>query len=76
MHLSLIHIYSITSLMDIRPDTATVVREGETIAMKPNDVNVGEIVLVRPGEKIPLDGVVVDGTSSLNTCLLYTSRCV
>lgn len=61
---------SITNLMDIRLDTATVVREGETIAMKPNDVNVGEIVLVRPGEKIPLDGVVVDGTSSLNTVAL------
>lgn len=61
---------SIASLMDIRPDTATVVREGETVAMKPNDVRVGEIVLVRPGEKIPLDGVVADGTSSLNTVAL------
>lgn len=61
---------SIKALMDIRPDTANVERNGETLTVDPKDVSVGEIVVVRPGEKIPMDGVVTEGTSSLNTVAL------
>ena len=61
---------SIAELMDIRPDTANVERGGEMTVVSPEQVEVGETVWVRPGEKIPLDGVVVDGTSSLNTIAL------
>lgn len=58
---------SIKELLDIRPDTANVERNGEAVAVDPSTVQVGEVILVRPGEKIPLDGTVVDGTSSLDT---------
>ena len=58
---------SIASLMDIRPDVATVIRGGEEIVVDPEEVEIGEIILVRPGEKIPLDGVVEGGTGTLNT---------
>ncbi|GAB6976634.1 heavy metal translocating P-type ATPase [Prevotella falsenii] len=61
---------SISDLMDIRPDTANVVRNGETIVVEPSTVAIGEVVLVKPGEKIPLDGEVVEGSSSLNTVAL------
>ena len=61
---------SISDLMDIRPDTANVERNGETIVVDPATVAVGEVVLVKPGEKIPLDGKVVEGSSSLNTVAL------
>ena len=61
---------SISDLMDIRPDTANVERSGETIVVNPATVAVGEVVLVKPGEKIPLDGEVVEGSSSLNTVAL------
>lgn len=61
---------SISDLMDIRPDTANVERNGETIVVNPATVAVGEVVLVKPGEKIPLDGEVVKGSSSLNTVAL------
>lgn len=61
---------SIASLMDIRPDVATVIRGGEEIVVDPEEVEIGEIILVRPGEKIPLDGVVVEGTGTLNTAAL------
>ena len=61
---------SISDLMDIRPDTANVERNGETIVVDPATVAVGEVVLVKPGEKIPLDGEVVEGSSSLNTVAL------
>ena len=61
---------SITSLMDIRPDTATVIRDGKEITLDPEDVEVGEIILVRPGEKIPLDGTVIEGAGTLNTAAL------
>lgn len=61
---------SISNLMDIRPDTANVERNGETIVVNPATVAVGEVVLVKPGEKIPLDGEVVEGSSSLNTVAL------
>ena len=58
---------SVISLMDIRPDYANVYRENEIERVDPDEVNIGEIILVKPGEKIPLDGIVVDGESMLNT---------
>ena len=61
---------SIAHLMDIRPDVANVVREGQTVAVAPELVSVGETVVVRPGEKVPIDGVVIDGETMLNTVAL------
>ncbi len=61
---------SISSLMDIRPDSATVIRDGIESTVSPDEVEVGEIIVVRPGEKIPLDGIVEEGTSSVNTAAL------
>ena len=61
---------SISNLMDIRPDSATVIRDGEEITVSPDEVEVGELIVIRPGEKIPLDGIVEDGTSSVNTAAL------
>ena len=61
---------SIAELMDIRPDKATVVRAGAELVVDPETVAVGETVVVRPGEKIPLDGIVLEGSSSLNTAAL------
>ena len=61
---------SIAELMDIRPDYANVIRENKHIKINPTLVKVGEIILVKPGEKIPLDGIVVEGTSMLNTLAL------
>ena len=61
---------SIAHLMDIRPDTANVERNGEVVTMKPELVPVGETIIVRPGEKIPLDGIVTEGQSALNTVAL------
>lgn len=61
---------SIAQMMDLRPDTATVERGGTTETVDPTTVAVGETVVVRPGEKIPMDGEVVGGSSSLNTVAL------
>lgn len=61
---------SIAQLMDIRPDVANVERDGRIIEADPDEVAVGEIIVIRPGEKVPLDGVVVEGSSSLNTAAL------
>lgn len=61
---------SIASLMDIRPDTATVLREGKEIVVSPEEVKTGEIIVVRPGERIPLDGTVIEGVSTLNMTAL------
>ena len=61
---------SVSELMDIRPDYANVYRNEETEKINPNDVNIGEIILIKPGEKIPLDGIVVEGNSLLNTLAL------
>lgn len=58
---------SISSLMDIRPDYANVIRNKEIERVDPDDVNIGEIIVVKPGEKIPLDGQVVEGNSLLDT---------
>lgn len=61
---------SISHLMNIRPDVAHVERAGTVEDISPKSVSVGSIVIVKPGEKVPLDGVVVEGTSSLNTVAL------
>lgn len=61
---------SIAELMDIRPDSARVLRNGEAYIVDPDEVQPGEIIEVHPGEKIPLDGVVLEGSSSLDTAAL------
>ncbi|MCM1121717.1 MAG: cadmium-translocating P-type ATPase [Eubacterium sp.] len=61
---------NITALMDIRPDYANVEQDGELVQVDPDEVAVGTVIVVQPGEKIPIDGVIVDGTSSLNTSAL------
>ena len=61
---------SVASLMDIRPDYANVYRNKEISKVDPDDVSVGEIILVKPGEKIPLDGTVIEGESMINTLAL------
>lgn len=61
---------SIAHLMNIRPDSANVERNGVVEVVEPEHVAVGEIIVVKPGEKVPLDGVVVEGASSLNTVAL------
>ena len=61
---------SIAELMDIRPDSAHVERDGKVETILPGYVQVGEIIVVKPGEKVPLDGVVVEGKSALNTLTL------
>ncbi len=58
---------SIRAILDIRPDTANVVRNGETLPVSPAEVEIGETILIRPGERIPLDGVILSGSSSLDT---------
>ncbi|MCX8074193.1 MAG: heavy metal translocating P-type ATPase [Clostridia bacterium] len=61
---------SITELMNIRPDYANVKRENKISKVDPNDVKVGETIIVKPGEKIPLDGIVIDGTTLIDTSSL------
>ena len=61
---------SITALMDIRPDYANVEENGELTQVDPDDVEIGTIITVLPGEKVPIDGVIVEGTSTLNTSAL------
>ena len=61
---------SIEHLMDIRPDSARVERDGKLTVVKPEEVTPGEIILIQPGEKVPMDGVVLEGTSSLDTVAL------
>ena len=61
---------SISHLMDIRPDAAHVERDGKLETVKPEEVAVGEIILIQPGEKVPMDGIVLDGKSSLDTVAL------
>lgn len=58
---------SITALMDIRPDYANVVRDGKEEEVDPDEVAIGETIVIKPGEKIPLDGTVLSGTSTLDT---------
>ena len=61
---------SISELMDIRPDYANIERNGELVQVAPDSVQKGDIIVVKPGEKIPLDGVVLEGETSLNTTAL------
>lgn len=61
---------SVAALMNIRPDYANVIRNDKHIKVDPNEVNIEEIILVKPGEKIPLDGIIVEGSSMLNTLAL------
>lgn len=61
---------SISELMNIRPDSATVLRDGAEQTVSPEQVALGETVVVRPGEKIPLDGVITDGSTAVNTAAL------
>ena len=61
---------NISELMDIRPDYANVERNGQVEKVDPDEVEIGSIIMVRPGEKVPIDGVIVEGTSTLNTSAL------
>ena len=61
---------SIAAMMDIVPDYASIERNGELVEVDPNEVQVGDIIVVKPGERVPIDGVVVDGTSELDTAAL------
>ena len=61
---------NISALMDIRPDYANVERDGQLVQVDPDEVAVGTVIVVQPGEKIPIDGVVVEGSSTLNTSAL------
>ena len=61
---------NIAALMDIRPDYANIMQDGELTRVDPEDVSAGSVIIVQPGEKVPLDGVVVKGSSSLNTAAL------
>lgn len=61
---------SIKHLMEIRPDVANVMRGGELLAVSPEEVEPGEEIVVKPGEKVPLDGTIIEGTSALNTVAL------
>ena len=61
---------NITALMDIRPDYANIERDGQLERVDPDEVSVGSVIVVQPGEKIPIDGIVVDGSSTLNTSAL------
>ena len=61
---------SVASLMDIRPDYANLYHDKKTERVDPNKIKVGDIILIKPGEKIPLDGIVIEGSSTLNTLAL------
>ncbi|SCJ75425.1 Cadmium%2C zinc and cobalt-transporting ATPase [uncultured Clostridium sp.] len=61
---------SIASLMDIRPDYANIEREGQLVQVDPDEVDVGDVIVIKAGEKIPLDGVILEGTSMVDTAAL------
>ncbi len=61
---------NISDLMDIRPDYANIEREGKLEKVDPDEVEIGSVITVQPGEKVPIDGVIVEGTSTLNTSAL------
>ena len=66
---------SIASLMDIRPDSANVEREGQLVEVDPEEVVVGDVIVVKAGERIPIDGVVLEGESSIDTAALTGESC-
>ena len=61
---------NISALMDIRPDYANIERDGQLEKVDPDEVSIGSVIVVQPGEKVPIDGVVIEGSSSLNTSAL------
>ena len=61
---------SISKLMDIRPDYANIEKDGELVQENPENIKIGDIITIKPGEKIPIDGIVIEGTSTLNTTAL------
>lgn len=61
---------NITELMDIRPDYANIWQDGKLVQIDPEEVEVGSVIVVQPGEKVPIDGVITQGASSLNTSAL------
>lgn len=61
---------NISALMDIRPDYANIEQDGDLVRVDPDEVSIGSVIVVQPGEKIPLDGVIVEGASALNTSAL------
>ena len=61
---------NINNLMDIRPDYANVERDGQLERVDPDEVELGSIIVVQPGEKVPIDGMIIEGSSSLNTSAL------
>ena len=61
---------SITELMDIRPDYANIKKDGDLINISPYEVNIGDTIIVKTGEKIPLDGIIIDGSATLDTSAL------
>ena len=61
---------NIASLMNIRPDMARVLRDGNELELSPEDVSLGEIIVVKPGEKIPLDGIIIEGSTTLSVSAL------
>ena len=61
---------SITALMDIRPDYANIEKDGKIVRVDPDEVETGSVIIVQPGEKVPIDGIVIEGDSSLNTSAL------
>ena len=61
---------NISELMDIRPDSANVERDGALVQVDPDEVEIGSVIVVQPGEKVPIDGVVLEGASTLNTSAL------
>ena len=61
---------NITELMDIRPDYANIEEDGELVQVDPEDVEKGTVIVVQPGEKIPIDGIIVEGSTTLNTSAL------
>ena len=61
---------NISNLMDIRPDYANIERDGKLEQIDPDEVEIGSVIVVQPGEKVPIDGIIVEGTSSLNTSAL------
>jgi len=61
---------SVAALMDIRPDYANLLDDGKEIKVNPEKVNMGDVIIIKPGEKIPIDGVVIEGNTSLNTFAL------
>lgn len=61
---------SVAALMDINPDHANIMRDGQLVQVSPEDIAVGDIIVVKPGERIPLDGIITEGNSSINTSAL------